>query len=87
MAVNYEQFPRVTGESPEARPRIEWLTSGEQSDERALVYGFSAIGAFVFGGVGYLNGLMTLNGFGASVFVAFVAFVSSYRHMAKREKS
>jgi hypothetical protein len=87
MAVNYEQFRRITGERSGARPRIEWLTSGERSDERALAYGFCAIGAFVFGGFGYLNGLLTLEGFGASVLAAFVAFVSSYRHMAKREKT
>lgn len=87
MAVNYEQFRQVTDEQRGARPRIEWLTSGERSDERALAYGFCAIGAFVFGGFGYLNGLLTLRGFFASVFAAFIAFVSSYRHMAKREKS
>ena len=87
MAVNYEQFRRVSDESLPARPRIEWLMSGERSDERALAYGFCAIGAFVFGGFGYLNDLLTLRGFCMSVFTAFVAFVSSYRHMTKEEKS
>jgi len=87
MAVNYEQFRRVSEERVPARPRIEWLIRGEQRDERALAYGFCAIGAFVFGGFGYLNGLLTLRGFAACVFSAFVAFVASYRHMANREKS
>lgn len=81
MAVNYEQFRRVSGGHVPARPRIEWLVRGEQRDERALAYGFSAIGAFVFGGFGYLNGLLSMRGFGACVFTAFIAFVASYRHM------
>jgi hypothetical protein len=81
MALNYEQFRGLSSDRPWARPRIEWLTAGEQRDERALAYGFSAIAAFVFGGFGYLNGLLSMREFGASVFVAFVAFVASYRHM------
>jgi hypothetical protein len=82
MAVNYEEFRRVSSSTKRpARPRIEWLVRGEPHTERALAYGFCAIAAFVFGGFGYLNGVLTSRGLATSVIVAFVAFVSSYRHM------
>ncbi|HRI70911.1 MAG TPA: hypothetical protein PK156_42045 [Polyangium sp.] len=83
MAVNYEQFSRVSSSKQAARPRIEWLWRGEPHDDRALAYGFCAIGAFIFGGVGYLNDLLAATGFIGSVVVAFAAFVSSYRHMER----
>jgi hypothetical protein len=83
MAVNYEQFRSVSSSDPPARPRIDWLWRGEPRDDRALAYGFCAIGAFVIGGVGYLNGVLTSTGFVTSVVIAFVAFVSSYRHMER----
>ena len=82
MALNYEEFGRVSPPGDRAtRPRIEWLVRGRPHSERALAYGFSAIAAFIFGGFGYLNGLLTTRGFATSIVLAFVAFVSSYRHM------
>ena len=82
MAVNYEQFSRVSSSAERtARPRSAWLMRGQPHEDRALAYGFCAIAAFVFGGFGYLNGLLAARGFAASVIVAFVTFVLSYRHM------
>lgn len=82
MAVNEQLFRRVLlSTEHRARPRIDWRLRGEPHSERALAYGFSAIGAFVFGGFGYLHNVLTAAGFLASVVVAFVAFVLSYRHM------
>ena len=82
MAVNYEQFGRVPSSTERTRqPRIEWLVRGEPHEERALAYGFCAIGAFVLGGVGYLHGFLDARGLVASIIVAFVTFVLSYRHM------
>lgn len=82
MAVNYEQISGVSvSKERSQRPRIEWIVRGEPDSERALAYGFSAIGAFVLGGFGYLHGVLSVEGFVVSVGVAFVAFVSSYRHM------
>lgn len=54
---------------------------GEPHSERALAYGFCAIAAFIFGGFGYLHGVLSPRGFAASVVLAFVAFVLSYRHL------
>lgn len=82
MAVNYEQLRQISSSSRRsARPRVEWLVRGEPHNERALAYGFCAIAAFVLGGVGHLNDVLSVQGFVLSVVVAFVAFVASYRHM------
>ncbi|MBK9263232.1 MAG: hypothetical protein IPM54_25950 [Polyangiaceae bacterium] len=82
MAANYEQFSRISSSTARTtRPRIEWFVRGQPDDERALAYGFCAIGAFVFGGFGYMNGILSPVGLAVSVVVAFGAFVSSYRHM------
>lgn len=82
MAVNYEQLSRVSSSAGQApRPRIEWLVRGKPHDERALAYGFCAIGAFILGGFGYINSVLASRDFAISVVVAFVAFVLSYRHM------
>lgn len=83
MAVNYEQFSRVSSSERAMRPRIEWLVRGQPHDERALAYGFCAIGAFIVGGVGYLHGFLDARGLVASIFVAFITFVLSYRHMER----
>ena len=65
------------------QPRIEWVGSAQPHTERALAYGFSAIAAFVFGGVGYLAGVLTAPGLYGSILLAFITFVLSYRHMEK----
>lgn len=84
MAVNYEQFRRVPSLTERAtQPRIEWLVRGQPHEERALAYGFCAIGAFVLGGVDYLHGFLDARGLAASISVAFVAFVLNYRHIEK----
>lgn len=82
MALNYEEFRRASLSTKRpVRPRIEWRVRGEPHTERALAYGFCAIAAFVLGGFGYLNGVLTSRGFATSVVLAFVTFVLSYRHM------
>ncbi len=81
MAVHGNNFSRISPTDRAARPRIEPILPRKPDSERALAYGFSAIGAFMFGGVGYLNGILSTAGFGVSVLVAFVAFVLSYWHL------
>jgi hypothetical protein len=66
---------------PRRRRTLGWLAAGEPNEDRALAYGFFAIGAFVFGGVGYLSEVLSGWGLAANVLMALIAFALCCHHM------
>lgn len=72
--------PRLHPRSVVPRP-LDWLASREPSDNKALSYGFLAIGAFLFGCVGYVGGLLSAWGLAASTLVSLVSLTLARHHM------
>jgi hypothetical protein len=55
----------------------------EPNDAKALSYGFFAIGAFLFGGVGFLAGILGMRGLVVHFVAALVSFGLARHHMGE----